>query len=105
MSDQELLSIAITTADDEVVLALGGELDPHTAGSLADAIAALDPPADRVVLDLSALTFVDSAGLRVLLAANQDLTGQGRAFVLRSPTDTARRILEITGLLDVLTVE
>lgn len=105
MSDQELLSIEITTADDEAVLALGGELDPHTAGSLADAIAALDPPASRVVLDLSALTFVDSAGLRVLLAANQELTGQGRAFVLRSPTETARRILEITGLLDVLTIE
>lgn len=105
MSDEELLSIEIARSDAEIVLTLSGELDPHSSGDLEAALAGLTDLPERVVLDLAALDFIDSAGLRVVLAANQSLQERGSHLVLRSPSETAHRILEITALLETLTVE
>ena len=95
------LKIVTHDEGDERVLSLSGELDPHTApvlsAELDDAIAA---GTSTVVLELSGLGFVDSSGLRVIIAANTELGERGGRLVLRSPSETVRRLLEITGLLD-----
>ena len=73
------LQIVTGREGDAAVLTLSGELDPHTAPVLAteldDVIAA---GATTVVLELSELGFVDSSGLRVILATDGDLAGAGR---------------------------
>ncbi len=97
------LTIEVHRDGDEVTLTLTGELDPHTAPMLAEELeAAAHDGATSVVLILSGLGFIDSSGLRVLISANRDITDRGGRLVLRSPSETVRRLLEITGLLDHL---
>lgn len=79
------------------VVALVGELDVATA-EIAEQ--ALDCELD--VLDLSGLEFMDSAGVRILLGicrARQD------PLVVRGVTRAVRRILDMTGVCDMLVFE
>ena len=100
------LNVQVEAHDDSVVLVLVGELDPHTAPSLRDHLtSAVGDTTTEVVLDVGGLTFIDSSGLRVIIAAHKDMEGRGGRLVLRSPTATTRRLLDITGLADHIVVE
>ncbi len=89
-----------------VVLVLVGELDPHTAPTLRDHLdAVVDDETTTVVLDVAGLSFIDSSGLRVIIAAHKDMDGRGGHLILRSPTTTTLRLLEVTGLAEHITVE
>ena len=59
-----------------------------------------------VVLDLAGMTFIDSQGIKVLVEANKRAQlDRVRRVVLRSPQPQARKVLEMTGLAKLLTVE
>ncbi|MCU0312383.1 MAG: STAS domain-containing protein [Acidimicrobiales bacterium] len=96
----------LVTRGEDGILRLDGDLDAHSAPELDRAVesALADRPADtdRLVLDVGAVHFVDSSGLRSLVAARQ---GGERTVVLRSPNRGFRRILEITGLDSEFVVE
>ncbi|GAA4437884.1 STAS domain-containing protein [Actinokineospora soli] len=89
-----------TEGADPIVISVSGEVDLATAAdlerALADAMATSDSGAIEV--DLAGVEFMDSAGLRVLVAARKQAEDAGRDFRLRSPHDRVRRIIEITGL-------
>jgi anti-sigma B factor antagonist len=98
---EEPLIIEASEEGTETVLVLGGELDPHTAPLLRDQIErSLGAGRVNLVLDLAGLSFIDSSGLRVIISAHKDTAERGGHLVLRSPSPTARRLLDITGLLD-----
>jgi anti-sigma B factor antagonist len=100
------LTIEVHTEGDEATLTLTGELDPHTAPLLSAELEGLAAEGvSSVVLVLSGLGFIDSSGLRVVIAADRDLAERGGRLVLRSPSETVRRLLDITGLLDHLTTD
>jgi anti-anti-sigma factor len=86
------------------VIRLSGDLDAQTSSRLDEAIEAqLARGQEQVVLDLSDLAFVDSSGLRSLvLARGPEGT---RRVVLRSPSASVVRLLDITGLTDVFVIE
>ena len=96
---------------DATVLSLGrwslvwvrGELDLGTATVFA---ARLEPLAmsrtQRVVIDLSDLTFVDCAGIRVFLRARTLLRAAGGDLFVRAPSRMFVRMLEILGVTDLL---
>ncbi|MGE5133471.1 MAG: STAS domain-containing protein [Gemmatimonadota bacterium] len=80
------------------VLAVSGELDLLAAGKYADiAAAALRTNAERFVLDLSGLKFVDCGGARALAATAQAVPA-GCPVIVRSVSPAARRVLELLGL-------
>jgi len=102
----EQLHISVESAPPGPVVHLAGELDPHTAPALEREVAGLMAAgATAVVLDLSQLQFIDSSGLRVLISAHRALSEQGGTLTLRSPSETAQRLLEITGLIDHIRVD
>jgi len=104
-SNLEQLHIRVDEGGDANVLLLEGELDPHTAPLLEREIEQRAEAGQvDVVLDLQGLQFIDSSGLRVLIAAHRDLERRGGSLVLRSPSETAQRLLEITGLVDHITI-
>ena len=82
-------------------LVLAGEIDSYTAADLSARLVD-DPPID--VLDLAGVTFIDSSGLRVLVEAHQARTARGSRLVLRSPSASVQRLLEISGLAGHLDV-
>lgn len=94
----ELLAIASTATG----LAASGEIDAHTAPSLASAIDAAGPD---VELDLAGVEFVDSSGLRVLIDAHQRLAEAGGALRITALSEPVRRLLEISGVSDYLGVD
>lgn len=79
-----------------------GEIDAHTAPTLA---AALEAAGTDVRLDLSAVAFVDSSGLRVLIDAHQRLVETGGALTIVSPSEPVMRLFEISGVRDYLSID
>ncbi len=90
----------ITTAhtDDAVVLALYGQLDAASKRCLEKALhQALASSCGRVVIDLSALEFIDWLGLQLLVRAREDALVNGlRLGLLRGPS-SVHRLFELTG--------
>ncbi|WP_158220336.1 STAS domain-containing protein [Kineosporia sp. A_224] len=77
-----------------------GDIDIATAAELDDALLAAatdEQPVRHLVLDLGAVTFLDCAGLRPLVAARRRLTDR---FWLVNPPPQVRRLLSLTGLTD-----
>jgi anti-sigma B factor antagonist len=90
----------------ESVVTLTGELDMATAPDLA---AVLDSvvkggPGD-VIIDLSALSFIDSSGIAVLVTGQQELIQQERRLSLRGARPHPMKVFEIAGLVELLNVE
>lgn len=85
---------------------LTGELDAATAVDLRHLLdsAANDRPYE-VVVDLAALTFIDSAGAGALLLGGKKLQGCGCTLVLRSASDQARRMFEMLDMKRYALVE
>ena len=84
----------------EVVLK--GRLDTTTAPELEAALD-LDGITD-LVLDFEGLEYISSAGLRVILAAQKKMSAQGK-MVIKNVNDTIKEVFEITGFIDILTIE
>ena len=86
------------------VVRVAGELDCMTAAQLGDGLSRASlMPGTRVVVDFSRLTFMDAAGLGVLIAAHQRLVAQGReGLVIRGASGIVRRICELSGVSALL---
>ena len=101
MSEQEPnLDVDVEIRDARTaVLSVAGELDMETAGRLEVHLRhQLGEGRRHLVLDLSALGFMDSSGLNVLIRAVQKARRTGGDLYLAAPTPAVRRILEITGV-------
>lgn len=100
----------MTGSEDQLVItptdhgfAVSGEIDAHTAPSLATAMAAADRT--DLTLDLAGVEFIDSSGLRVLIEAHRRASDTGGALRLTKPSDSVRRLLDISGLDEYLDVD
>jgi anti-sigma B factor antagonist len=82
----------------ERTVLLSGEIDLASAPAVWDAIEAVIKGATRLVVDLSAVRFIDSTGLSLLVRAHRRLREAGGDFAVRSPSEMAARVLAVTGL-------
>ena len=85
------------------VIALAGELDADDAPAVRALL--LEHTARRrgLVVDVSELAFLDSAGLAALVAAHKAALAGGTGLVLAAPSATVVKVLSITGLQALLT--
>ena len=96
----------VAIIDDSVVLWLHGELDMATAPNLARTLStALDGGPAALTLDLGHLGFVDSTGIRVLITAGRRARNEGCSLILRAPNRSVRKVLELTGLDQLMVIE
>lgn len=89
------------------VLRLDGDLDPSTAPRLQAAIesAAETAGIQQVTIDLGGVGFLDSSGLRVFVTGRELLRQRGAELALRDPSPNVVRLLDITGLGEIISVE
>ncbi len=83
---------------------LTGRLDTNSAPEFDKEIKENITGVENLVLDFSDLAYVSSAGLRVLLSAQKIMNKQGK-MVVKNCSDEVIGILDVTGFLDILTIE
>lgn len=90
---------------DAGVVTVSGEVDMYTAPRLKECLVDLvDGGARRIVVDLSAVTFIDSTALGVLIGGVRRLHGTGGAMALVVTSRPVERVLSITGLDRVFSI-
>ena len=95
---QPELEVSVQRSAGEAIVRVVGELDVASAQALSDVLHSLERPCDRVILDLSELTFIDSTGLRLAVAEHRRAMMDGFDFVLAGATERVMRVLRLTGL-------
>lgn len=89
------MAIQKTVEGSTVTLKLDGWLDTQSAPELAEALAGLGDDVERLVLDMSALEYVSSAGIRQIVAAHKKMAGKMEAH------NVAPEVLEVFKLTGV----
>ena len=96
------LTLNVKKEDQLSIVYASGEVDAVTCGTLEDCLNGLiDQGQTRIVLDLEAVPYISSAGLRSLLTAAQKLDATGK-FVLSRLNEEVMEILEMTGFTNIL---
>jgi anti-sigma B factor antagonist len=89
-----------------VRLRIAGEVDIATSGALADALEEAERSnAAAIIVDLAALTFIDSSGLHVLLSSARRCQEAGRPITATNVPDYVRRLFALVALDEALTVD
>ena len=87
------------------VLPLKGEIDLHVSPVVTASLdAMIEKKPERVVIDLSGVTYIDSAGLAALIQAMQKVEAYGGKFFLAGLQETVRSIFEISRLDQVFQI-
>ena len=87
-----------------VTLTVSGRLDTQTAPELEKELDAVLTGIKDLTFDMTNLEYVSSAGLRVILKAQKIMNQQG-SMKLTGVNDSIMEVFDITGFLDILTIE
>ena len=98
------MKITKTQNGNSLYLALEGRLDTNTAPELENVIKGSIDGVGELTIDMTALDYLSSAGLRVLLGTQKIMNKQGSMRVTHV-NDTIMEIFEVTGFADILTIE
>jgi anti-anti-sigma factor len=105
VTHDHLFKVSSESRDGAVVVVASGEIDLATSPRLREALVDPAARAPTVVLDLRAVTFIDSSGLGVIVGQQKRARESGDRFAVAiaggSPVE---RILEVTGLAGILDV-
>jgi anti-sigma B factor antagonist len=89
--------LTVERCDTVTTVAVSGELDLATAPELSAAVAQ-HHDAKLLVLDLTAVTFIDSSGVRGLIEADRSCAGSGSRLAVLAGEGPVRRMLDLCGL-------
>ena len=87
-----------------VTLIVSGRLDTQTAPELEAELDSVLAGLKELTFDMTNLEYVSSAGLRVILKAQKAMNAQG-SMKLTGVNDSIMEVFDITGFLDILTIE
>ena len=85
------------------VVSAEGDLDLHNTTQLAEALESTDHP--RVILDLTEVPFIDSTALGTIVASIKSMRSQGRELLVVAGNPAVARVISITGLERVFSVQ
>ena len=99
-----MLNIKNNRDDARLTVTLEGRLDTTTAPDLEKNLQESIQSVEELVMDFEKLDYISSAGLRVLLSAQKIMNKQG-GMKLCHVNENIMEILEVTGFVDILTIE
>jgi anti-sigma B factor antagonist len=101
-----MLHVDSRAVADRTQIDVRGELDLATVGTLRRALLdAMGAGAHRIHLGLDEVTYIDSTGLGMIIGAHRRLSAVGGELVVQCAVDRVRKLLRMTGLDKVLTIE
>ncbi len=89
---------------ENVTLEIAGRLDTQTAPQLEAELDGVLSGCKDLTMDMKALEYVSSAGLRVILKAQKEMNTKG-SMKLTNVNDSIMEVFDITGFIDILTIE
>ena len=87
-----------------LTVAVSGRLDTTTAPDLERELKASLGSIDKLTLDFTDLAYISSAGLRVMLSAEREMSRKG-GMTVKGVNDDVMEVLDVTGFSDILTFE
>ncbi|BAY34164.1 anti-sigma-factor antagonist [Tolypothrix tenuis PCC 7101] len=97
------MEINIKTIEDVKVAELTGDVDASTAPSVTKEVLPLAEPESKILLDMTGVPYMSSAGLRMLLSLYRQVTAKEGKLVLVGLTEDIRDTMSVTGFLDFFT--
>ncbi len=98
------MEITVATLDQITVISLAGEIDGKTAPVAQERIAPLCQTGSRVLLDMSQVTYMSSAGLRLMLLVYRQASSVKATLALVGLSDDLKDTMSATGFLTYFTV-
>lgn len=93
------------TNNNEVEILIKGEVDVSCAPSLREELfAVLEQAPQRIVVNLVDMTYIDSTGIGVFVGAHQKAQELGILFELASPSSNVKRVLDLLGISEEITI-
>jgi anti-sigma B factor antagonist len=97
------MDINIKTIDQVTIVEICGDIDGKTAPEVQQQILAVVQPAAKVLVDMSQVAYMSSAGLRVLLATHRQVTSQKAVLGLVGLSEEIQDTMSATGFLNFFT--
>jgi anti-anti-sigma factor len=97
--------IVIDTAGPARRIAVRGDLDLATVANLREALDDALDAGEATMLVLADCTFLDSSALKVIADSSRRAESSGKAFTVSRPSAQAARVLELSGLGEIVTIE
>ena len=98
------MTISIDKNEDAMTITLEGRLDTESAPELDKIVETELYGIKTLVFDMKGLEYISSSGIRVILKAQKTMNNQG-VMKLTNVNDTVMEVFDITGFLDILTIE
>jgi anti-sigma B factor antagonist len=105
LGDESRFEVAVERSDGHCVVVFRGELDMNATDDLWQCIDGVRTNGQPVILDMSGTTFMDSAGITLLL---RTYVAQGRtadAVTLRAPSDAVKHTLAVSGIGEMFHID
>ncbi len=100
-----MLNVTKQLDGNNAVFSLEGRLDTVTAPDLEKELRDALPELQELTLDFEKLDYISSAGLRVLLSTQKTMVDQGGDLKIVHVKEAIMEVFEITGFIDILTIE
>jgi anti-anti-sigma factor len=99
------MQFAINDAGSTATIVLNGRMDISGAEVVALPLATLSGSKNNLTIDMAAVSFIASIGLRHLVSAAKTIRRRGGRLVLINPVPNVAEIISISGLNDLLPIE
>ncbi|MGB1285910.1 MAG: STAS domain-containing protein [Aggregatilineales bacterium] len=98
------MEITVDTQDEITMVTLAGRLDSATSIEVTDQVMPQVQSTGSVLVDMSRVKYMSSAGLRMLLKLHRAVHNDGGKVVLVGLAETLQEVMDITGFLDFFTI-
>lgn len=100
-----MLEIKTIKEDKKTTIELTGKLDSTTFSDFENVINEIIDEINELVLDCKNLSYISSAGLRIVLTAHKKMASENKNFVLLNLNEATKEIIDATGLSNFLNIK
>ena len=99
------MNIKQRVENNEVIVAIEGDIDTTTASAFSEALQKAAQDAMTLVVDFKHVNYISSAGLRVLLSGQKIMNDKKGKMIVRNVNEDIMEVLELTCFTEILTIE
>jgi anti-sigma B factor antagonist len=100
----KIMEININTIDSLQIVTLDGEIDSSVASEVTEKIVPLVTEKAKIILDMTAVAYMSSAGLRTLLSIHRQASNSDVPLILVGLSEEIKDTMSVTGFLNFFTV-